>query len=110
MRRSGSPVQTLTEAGWTTTAIAQALSDVGYCSAHAPACCERANSMRPCTAGSCGPTRRNWNAFNSPISARLGTIFATGGLTERNPPQATVASARGARQVCLGLSPLALAC
>ena len=35
MRRSGSPVQTLTEAGWTATAIAQALSDAGYCSTRA---------------------------------------------------------------------------
>lgn len=31
------PVQELTEAGWADTAIAQALSDASYCSAHAPA-------------------------------------------------------------------------
>ena len=85
MCRSGSPVQTLTEAGWTATAIAQALSDAGYCSAHAPVCCKRANSMSPCTAGSCGLTRRNWNAFNGPISARLATIFDTGELTGHLP-------------------------
>jgi DNA invertase Pin-like site-specific DNA recombinase len=31
-------VQQLTEAGWAATAIAQALSDAGYCSAHATSC------------------------------------------------------------------------
>jgi hypothetical protein len=31
-------VQELTEEGWAATAIAQALNDAGYCSAHATAC------------------------------------------------------------------------
>ena len=37
-------------------------------------------------------------------------LSAITGVTEKNPPQATLASARVERRVCLGLSPLALAC
>src|SRR5437016_1954235 len=38
-----------------------------------------ANSMNPCTAGSCGLMKRSRNDFGCIISARLGTISATAG-------------------------------
>src|SRR5437879_13713114 len=38
-----------------------------------------ANSMNPCTAGSCGLMKRSRNDFGRIISARLGTICATAG-------------------------------
>src|SRR5262249_30874539 len=40
---------------------------------------ERANSMNPCTAGSCGLMERSRNGFLPIISARLGTSSATVG-------------------------------
>src|SRR5260370_38150953 len=45
----------------------------------------RANSMNPCTAGSCGLTKRSRNAFDSTISALLGTISAIAGLRHHLP-------------------------
>src|SRR6266446_1848637 len=45
----------------------------------------RASSMNPCTVGSCGPTKRSRNAFESIISARLGTISAIAGLMHHLP-------------------------
>src|SRR2546425_13076657 len=45
----------------------------------------RASSTNPCTAGWCGLTKRSRNAFESTISARLGTIFAIAGLMHHLP-------------------------
>src|SRR5260370_29323718 len=50
--------------------------------------CGRANSMNPCTVGSCGPTKRSRNAFERTISVRLGTISAIAGRMHLLPNHA----------------------